>query len=195
MTPSGVGKGGQIILPERKREVAALGDLHRIGERLGEIGKRRRHLGLRLEILVGREALGAARIGEHVALGDAHARLVRAVAVRPQKLNRGASRRPAAPLPARARPSPPRARRRRRGRHAAPRGKSGLESALPMSAPPFARRCGCPAAAHGRYRRRVRRTTRSIRRCPRRTIRASVPRDRDTSCCDSARVSQSVSFR
>ena len=81
-------KGGQIILPQRQREVATLCDLHRVGERLGKIGKRRRHLRLRLEILVGREPFRPARIGEHMTFGDAHTRLVGTETVRPQELDR-----------------------------------------------------------------------------------------------------------
>ena len=47
----GRGKVGQVALAERDREVAALRDLHRVRERLGQVGEQRGHLGLRLEVL------------------------------------------------------------------------------------------------------------------------------------------------
>ena len=70
------------------RQVAALRDRDRVRERLRQVGERRRHLGLRLEVLVGREALRPPRVGEHEALGDAHARLVRAEVLAAQELHR-----------------------------------------------------------------------------------------------------------
>ena len=53
----------------------------RVGERLGQVGELRGHLGLRREVLLGREAPRPPRVGEDVAFGDAHARLVRAEVV------------------------------------------------------------------------------------------------------------------
>ncbi len=55
---------------------------------LGRSAKSRLHLGLRLEVLLAAEALDAARIGEHLAVGDADARLVRLVVVGAQELHR-----------------------------------------------------------------------------------------------------------
>ena len=52
------GKVGQEVLAERDRHVAALRDGDGVGERLGKVGEGRGHLGLRLEILLGRERLG-----------------------------------------------------------------------------------------------------------------------------------------
>src|SRR5581483_4373686 len=65
----------ELGLPELQRQVAAPGDLDRVGERLGEIGKKLRHLGLRQEIALRRERARPPSIAEHVALGDAYARL------------------------------------------------------------------------------------------------------------------------
>ena len=81
-------KFGQVILAQRDRQVAALRDRHGIGERLGQIGEARRHLGLRREILLRREASRTARVGEHMALGDAHARFVRPEVFAREKLDR-----------------------------------------------------------------------------------------------------------
>ena len=77
VTPAGVGKLRQVVLAERDREVAALRDRHAVGERLGQVGEALGHLGLRREVLLGREAPRPARVGEDVAFRDAHARLVR----------------------------------------------------------------------------------------------------------------------
>ena len=88
MTPCGCRKIGQEVLAERNREVAALRDRHRVRERLGEVGKRRGHFRLRLEILLGRERPRPARVGEDIAAGNADARLVRAKIVAPQELHR-----------------------------------------------------------------------------------------------------------
>ena len=88
MTPGGVGKGGQVVLAERNRQVAALRDRDAVRKRLGKIREPRRHLRLRREILVGREHARSARVGEDVAFGDAHARLVRAKSVALQELDR-----------------------------------------------------------------------------------------------------------
>ncbi len=81
-------KVGQIILAQWNRQVAALRDGYAVGERVRHVGEALRHLVLRHEILFGSEALRAARVREHVALGDAHARLVRAKLVAAQELHR-----------------------------------------------------------------------------------------------------------
>ncbi len=54
----------------------------------GKIGEPIRHFRLREEILVGRELARPPRIGEHLAVGDAHARLVRAKVLAAQELHR-----------------------------------------------------------------------------------------------------------
>ena len=79
---------GQVVLAERDRQIAALRDRDAVRERLGKVGEPRRHLRLRQEMLLGGEGPRAARIGEHMALGDAHARLVRAEVVALQELDR-----------------------------------------------------------------------------------------------------------
>ena len=81
-------KARQLALAELDGQIAALGDLDRVGERLRNVGKQLRHLGLRLEILVGAETLRPALVGEHVAFGDAHARFVRPEIVGQHELHR-----------------------------------------------------------------------------------------------------------
>ena len=133
-------KPRQVILAERNRQVAALRDRDRVGERLRQVGELLRHLGLRREVLLRREAARPARIGEHVTLGDAHARLVRAEIARAQELHRmrrddrqRRSRSASATVAARAR-------RRRRGPRAAPRGSSAAETAPPIGGRALRRR-------------------------------------------------------
>ena len=67
----------------------------RVGERLRQVGELLRHLRLRQEILLLREAARAARIGQRVAFGDADARFVRAKIVAPSGTGSDASRRSA----------------------------------------------------------------------------------------------------
>ncbi len=154
------GEVGQRRLAEGNREAAALRDRDGVGKSVREIGERRRHLGLRLEILVRREAARPARIGEHVAFGDAHAGLVRAEVVAPQELHRMRGDDAAARARRRGARSPRRARHRRRAVRAALRGSSGRERAPPIRAPPGPRRSRCPAAVPCRRRRRARRRAR-----------------------------------
>ena len=68
---------GQVIGAERELQVAALGQFHRVFERFGNVGEQRRHLFRRFQVLLGAEFARSARIVEHAAGGDAHARLVR----------------------------------------------------------------------------------------------------------------------
>ena len=82
------GKRRQIVLPQRNREVAALCDGDAVGESVGQVRKRFRHLGLRQEILRRGEALRAPRIGEDIAFGDADSRLVRTKLVARGELHR-----------------------------------------------------------------------------------------------------------
>ncbi len=81
-------KRRQLRYAEFERQIAALGDLDAVGERLRNIGEQFGHFGLRPEILVGAEMARAALVREHVAFGDAYARLVRAKVVGLEKLHR-----------------------------------------------------------------------------------------------------------
>ena len=78
----------KVVLAERDRQVAALRDRDAVRERLGQVGELRRHLRLRDEILLRREAPRPPRVGEHVTFGDAHARFVRAEILAPEELHR-----------------------------------------------------------------------------------------------------------
>ena len=185
VTPAGIGKSRQIVLAERNVEVATLRDRHAVGERFGQVGEALRHLGLRLEVLLRRKALRPPLIGQHVAFGDAHPRLVRAEFVAGEKLHRvrGDDRqRRRSRQDARSRRS---ARRRRRGRRAAPRDSSDRETASPTSARPrsLPRRClaasACPTSPSRNPGERDQ-TRRSLRR----TSRASARRARDADSCD-----------
>jgi len=84
----GRGEVRQARLAEFQREVAAARDLQRVGHRRGDVLEQRLHLRLRLEVLLAREAAQAARVGQDLALGDAHARLVGLVVVFPGELHR-----------------------------------------------------------------------------------------------------------
>ena len=66
----------RVFGPER----AALGDLDGVVDRLRNVGKQRRHLGARLEAMVGRE-LAAVGLGDQPAAGDAEQRVMRLVVV------------------------------------------------------------------------------------------------------------------
>ena len=57
-SPLGVGKSRQLRLAQLQLEVAALGDLHAVLQRLRQVGEQLRHLGLRLEILLRVKASG-----------------------------------------------------------------------------------------------------------------------------------------
>jgi len=81
-------EGGQLGLAELQREVAALRDMDRVLERLGQVGEQLRHFGLAEEPALAREGPGAAAVAEHVPFGDAHARLVRGEILLAQELHR-----------------------------------------------------------------------------------------------------------
>ena len=142
-------KVGQVALAERDREIAALRDRDRVRERLGQVAERRDHLRLRLEVLVRREAPRPPRVREHVTLGDADARLVRAEVLAAEELHR--MRRHHRQSRARCRRARwrRRERRRRRGRRAAIRGNSGRErsSAQARAAAAAPRALPCSSAA------------------------------------------------
>ena len=78
----------QIILAQGDRQIAAPGDLHGIFQRLGQIGEQLAHFRLRLEILLLGIGARAALVAEHIAFGDAHARLVREEIVAVEELDR-----------------------------------------------------------------------------------------------------------
>ena len=65
-----------------RAEGAALRDLDRVGERLGQIGEQRRHLGAGLEVMLGRE-LAPVGLGQQAAFGDADQRVMRLVILAP----------------------------------------------------------------------------------------------------------------
>ena len=71
------GEGRQEILAQRDGERGAPRDLAGVLQRLGQVGEALGHLGAAEEVLLGGKGLGAPGVGEHRALGDAHARLVR----------------------------------------------------------------------------------------------------------------------
>ena len=78
----------QLRLAEHQRQVAALGDFHRVGQRARHVGEQRLHLGARLEVLLVGEAAHAARVAQNFAFGNAHARLVRLVVFAGRELHR-----------------------------------------------------------------------------------------------------------
>ncbi len=84
----GNGKVRQLRLAQGQLQVAALRDAQAVGQRRRHVGKQRLDLRLALEVLLGREALDAPRVGQRLALGDAHAGLVRLVVLGLQKLHR-----------------------------------------------------------------------------------------------------------
>ena len=82
------GEVRQLRLAQHQRQAAALGDLHRIGQRRGDVREPLLHLRRGLEILLAREATHAPRIAEDFAIGDTHPRLVRLVVVGRGELHR-----------------------------------------------------------------------------------------------------------
>ena len=87
-----------MVLAERNRQVAALRD--RDASSASACGRSANFAAisrLRQEILLRREAARPARVGEHVAFGDAHARFVRAEILARSGTGSDASRRSAAP--------------------------------------------------------------------------------------------------
>ncbi len=82
------GEQGQLVLAQLDGEAAAPGDLHRVFQRLRQVGEEGLHLRLGFEILLLGEGLGAAGIGQDIALGDAHPRLVGLEVLAVQELHR-----------------------------------------------------------------------------------------------------------
>src|SRR5437879_4425215 len=81
-------EGRQAVLAQLDLQVAAPRDLHRVVERLREIGEELRHVGTTLEVLLAGKQLRPALIAEHVALRDADACLVRLEVVGLEELRR-----------------------------------------------------------------------------------------------------------
>ena len=81
-------EGRQAALAQLDLQVAAPRDLHRVVERLRQIGEELHHLGTALEVLLRGEQLRPALIAEHVALRDADARLVRLEVLGLEELHR-----------------------------------------------------------------------------------------------------------
>jgi len=79
---------GQLRLAQHQREAAALGDLQRVGQCAGHVGKQGLHFSCRLEILLARETAHATRVGQDFAFGNADTGLVGFVVIRSQKLHR-----------------------------------------------------------------------------------------------------------
>ncbi len=84
----GRGEVGQARLAQHQAEVAALGDLDRIGQRRGHVGKATRHFLGTEQVLFLAEAAHAARVGQDLAFGDANTGLVRLEFVFVQELHR-----------------------------------------------------------------------------------------------------------
>ena len=82
----GHGEVGQLRLAQHQRQAAATRDFHGVGDGAGNVGKQRLHLRDGLEMLVAREAAHTLGVGQDLALGDAHARLVRFVVVGAEEL-------------------------------------------------------------------------------------------------------------
>ena len=77
----------QLRLAEHQAQVAALRDLDGVGDRAGQVGEQRFHLRLRLEVLLAAEAPDALRVRQHLAFGDADARVMRLVIVGGEELH------------------------------------------------------------------------------------------------------------
>lgn len=71
------GRGGQVTATQRQLQVAALGDFHAVGQGLGQIGKQRRHLRRRAQVLLGGMATRRTGCAEQGALADAAANFLR----------------------------------------------------------------------------------------------------------------------
>jgi hypothetical protein len=78
----------QAALAQFHREAAAEGDLHRVLQGLRQIGEEFNHFRPRLEILLRTETLRPSLVAQHVAFGDADARLVRLVVIAREELHR-----------------------------------------------------------------------------------------------------------
>src|SRR3977135_4171163 len=69
-------KRRQIILAQRQRQIATLGDGHAVRQSARQVSKTLRHFILGRKVLLRREAFWPPRIGKDVALGTTHAGLV-----------------------------------------------------------------------------------------------------------------------
>ena len=67
---------GQEVLAETHRHVAALGDLHRVFQRFGNVGKQLGHLLLTAQVLLGAVATGTAFVHQGIAIVDGDPDLV-----------------------------------------------------------------------------------------------------------------------
>ena len=79
---------GQLRLAQFQRQVAALGDFHRVLQGCRQVGEQFRHLGLGLEALLLVETPGAPRIGQNLAGRNAGTRFVRGEFLAVQELHR-----------------------------------------------------------------------------------------------------------
>ena len=78
----------QLRLAQHQGQAAALGNLQRVGNGRGNVGKQRLHLFHRLEILLAGEAAHALGVAQDFAVGNADARLVRLKVIRLGELDR-----------------------------------------------------------------------------------------------------------
>ena len=85
VVPLGHRKVGQVIRAELQFDVATPRQLDRVFQRFGNIGEQRRHLVGRFQILLVAVVARALVVGQHAALVDANARLVRLEVVLQQK--------------------------------------------------------------------------------------------------------------
>ena len=132
----------QVVLAERDRQIAALRDRDAFASASGRSANAAAISACVLKYCSGVKRRGPPRVGEHVALGDADARLVRAKILAAQELHR--MRRDHRQARARRRAARWRrpARRRRGGPRAAPRGSSARGRARPRRARPSRRPAG-----------------------------------------------------
>ena len=79
---------GQEVLAQRQFDIAAPGDFQRVFQRFRQVGEQFGHFRLGLEILLFRINLRPPGVAEHIAFGDADARLVRPEIVAVHELDR-----------------------------------------------------------------------------------------------------------
>ena len=84
----GRGEQQQKVFTQRKCEIAAFGDFHRILQSFGQVGETLRHLLRRGEILARSEFVRAFFVGQHPAAGNTHPRFVGAEVFLVEKLGR-----------------------------------------------------------------------------------------------------------
>ena len=78
----------QLCLAELQFESATAGDFHRVLQSLRQIGEQLGHFGLGLEVLLLGKHPRPALVRQHIAFGDAHARLVRGKFLASEELHR-----------------------------------------------------------------------------------------------------------